>query len=346
MDSLTQSVVDFLMCDGACAAGVATVETLAGGPPSTDISYVLEGARSAVSFALPLDQSTIAPYLAKKDRLPYEKEASRKAFLASGMALHLANFLRQKGYDSVPVASNEVYREDSPRGALDMLPDISLRYLAVCSGVGFFGLSGNVLTKNEGAAIALGAVVTTAELEPTDPIPQEENYCDDCRLCMASCASGMMDPEEETRVTLGGTEFSYSKRLGYIRCQFVCGGFTGLHPSGKWSTWSPGRFAIPKDDDDFMPVMARAMEAYGQWPDMEGGHPHVLMEKKLYTTCGNCSLVCSPDKEERKRRYKMIAESGVMVQNSDGSVEALPPEVARERLESMSPETRALYEDF
>ncbi len=345
MDTLTQSAIDFVMCDGACAAGVATVETLAGGPPSVDISYVLPEARSVICFALPLDQSLIPPYLAKKDRLSYERNYNHTTFLASGMALQLANFLKQKGFDSVPVAANETYRNDTPRGALDMLPDISLRYVAVRSGVGFFGLSGNVLTKNEGSAITLGAVATAAELEPTDPLPDEDNYCDDCRLCMAACASGMMDPEEETTVALGGKEFSYAKRKTYLRCQLVCGGFTGLDPSGKWSTWSPGRFVVPKEDDDFMPVMARAVEAYNDWPDMEGGHPHVLMTRKLYTTCGNCQIICSPDKEERKKRYKMLAESGVVIQNPDGSIEVLPPDEAAARVAAMSPEHRALYEE-
>ena len=34
------------------------------------------------------------------------------------------------------------------------------------------------------------------------------------------------------------------------RCQMACGGITGLHPSGKWSTWSPGRFIIPETDEE------------------------------------------------------------------------------------------------
>ncbi len=343
MDSLTQSAIDFLKCDGACAVGVVTTDTLEGGPPSTDLCYALPDAKSAVSFALPLDRSTIPPYLMKKDRLSYEKDYNRTNLVSSGLAVQLANFLERKGYRSVPIAANEVYRDDAPRGALDMFPDISLRYLAVRSGVGFLGLSGNILTKEHGAAIILGAVVTTAELTPTEPISPEENYCDRCRLCMAACASGMMDPEEETTIRLGGIEFSYAKRRAYIRCQFVCGGFTGLHPSGTWSTWSPGRFPIPKDDDEFMPVMAQAVEAYNEWPDMEGGHPHVLMSRNLYTTCGNCSLVCSPDPEERKHRYKMLVDSGVVIQNPDGSVEAMPPDTARERLAAMNLEHRALY---
>ncbi|MBI4832562.1 MAG: epoxyqueuosine reductase, partial [Candidatus Lindowbacteria bacterium] len=313
MENLSELVLDFVMEEAVCSAGIATVETLAGGPPSVDLSYVLPGAKSAVSFAVPLDQSLIPPYLMKKDRRSHERDNIRTNLLASGMALQLAKFLEQKGYASVAVAANEVFRQDTPRGAIDMMPDISQRYLAVRSGVGSFGLSGNVLTKSHGAAVILGSVVTTAELEPTTPLPEEENYCDNCRLCLTSCAASFADPEEETCVTLGGVEFKYSRRRSYLRCELVCGGFTGLHPSGKWSTWSPGRFAIPKTDEEFMPVLARAIEATNNRPKMEGGIHHILMETKLYLTCGNCQLICSPDKEERKRRYKMLAGNGVVV---------------------------------
>ena len=40
MNDLTRTAIDFVMCHGACAVGVATLETLAGGPPSCDLSYV------------------------------------------------------------------------------------------------------------------------------------------------------------------------------------------------------------------------------------------------------------------------------------------------------------------
>lgn len=345
MESLSQTVIGLVTDESACAAGIATVETLAGGPPSVDLSYVLPDAKSAISFAVPLDQSLISAYLMKKDRRSHERDNIRTNLLASGIALQTAKFLDQKGYPSVAVAANEVYRQETPRGILDMMPDICQRFLAVRSGVGSFGLSGNVITKSHGAAVILGSVVTTAELEPTPPLPEEDNYCDDCRLCLASCAAGFADPEEETSVTLGGVEFKYSKRRSYLRCELVCGGFAGLHPSGKWSTWSPGRFTIPKTDEEFIPVLVRATEATNQRPMMEGGIHHVLLESKLYLTCGNCQLICSPDKEERKKRYKMLTSSGVVVQNPDGSLEAVSPANARERLAAMSPEARTLYED-
>jgi hypothetical protein len=68
------------------------------------------------------------------------------------------------------------------------------------------------------------------------------------------------------------------------------------------------------------------------------------MDGKLALTCGNCQLICHPDRDERKRRYKMLVNSGVVVQNADGSLEAVPADEARRRLAAMSPERRAMYE--
>ncbi len=346
MGDLSQTIIDFILCEGdACAAGIATLETLAGGPPSADITSVLPEAKSAISFAVALHQDTIPPFLSKKDRRSYQHDHIHAHVVASGAALQLAKYLEQRGYPSVPLAANNVYRtEDSPGGAFDLLPDISLRYLAVASGVASFGLSGNVLRKKEGAAIVLGGVVTSAELEPTDPLPAEENYCDGCRLCIASCASGMMHPEEETHVTLGANEHLYSKRRSYHRCEYVCGGFTGLHPSGKWSTWSPGRFPIPETDEEFMGALAKGVDAYRRRPSIDGGFYTHLLDKRISLTCGNCQIVCVADKEERKRRYKMLTTSGCVVQNPDGSLGVMSAEDARERVASMNDETKALYE--
>jgi len=50
---------------------------------------------------------------------------------------------------------------------------------------------------------------------------------------------------------------------------------------------------------------------------------------RIENTCGNCQLVCHPDKEIRKRRYKMLVENGVVVQKPDGSREVVSPEEAK-----------------
>ena len=191
-EQLTQLAKKLVTSSGAFAAGIATTETLKGGPPSTDLTYVLPEARSAVVFAVPLDQEAIEKFLKKEDMAPENLDNRRVNNLSSGLAFELSEFLNMKGYKSVPLAANAVYRKETPRGPYDEKPPISHRYLAVRSGIAHFGLSGNVITKEYGAAIILGSVVTEAELVPTDPLPPEDNYCDECRLCMSACASGLM----------------------------------------------------------------------------------------------------------------------------------------------------------
>lgn len=331
---------------GVSAVGVVTTEMLKGGPPSADLSYILPNAKSAVSFAVPLNQDHIEPWFRKQSHEAHFLNNIHTNVVASGISLELANYLNQKGYPSVPLTANMTYREDTKNGKYDEIPPISHRYLAVRSGVGFFGLSGNVLTNEEGAAIILGSVVTEAELLPTDPKPANDNYCDDCKLCKAACASGYIDGEERVNVTLGDMEFSYSKKHTHSRCDYVCGGFTGLHRSGKWSTWSPGRFPIPDKDEDFFPTLVKNVGRYLKRPKPELTLFNVLMPgDKLELTCGNCQLICHPDKAIRKKRYKMLVESGVVVQNPDGSLEALPPEEAEKRIEAMDTKRRALYEE-
>ena len=113
MNELSQLTVDYVLSLGACAAGIATEKTLEGGPPSVDLRYVLPSARSAVVFALPLDQALVTPYLRKKDRLSHERNNIATNVRASGIALELSNFLSQRGYPAFPVASNNVYRKES-----------------------------------------------------------------------------------------------------------------------------------------------------------------------------------------------------------------------------------------
>ena len=346
-EDLNQLVKDLALNAGAIDVGIATTETLEGGPPSTDLSYVLGGVRSAVVFALPLDQGKIEQFLKKEDFSGHCLDNVRTNTHASGIALELARFLEMKGHAAVPVESNFVYRKDTPRGLFDEKPPISHRYLAVRAGIAHFGLSGNVIRKKEGGAIILGSVVTDAELMPTDPLPARENYCDACRLCQSACASGLMHPDEKTTITLGGVEFSYARRQSYNRCDYVCGGFTGLSKSGKWSTWSPARFPIPEKDDEFLVALVSTVKPYAFRPKPGIGFYHALLPgNKGQLTCGHCQIICHPDKDIRKKRFKMLIDAGVVIQLEDGTLKAVSPEEAREYLAAMSPEKRMLYENM
>jgi ferredoxin len=264
----------------------------------------------------------------------------------------MASFFESLGHPSVGVISNEVYRDEDGIKLRDMKPDLSHRLVAVRSGVGWFGYSGNVMVPEFGANTTLCTMVTTAELEPTDALPAEENLCKcETKECVAVCPSAFMHvgKDELETVTMGGETFTYALRRNYDRCSYVCAGYSGLHPSGRWSTWSPGRFPVPKDDTDLWPVVKPAVRAWAQRPYMQG---HTLQQPLLYQSthkdvqlsCGACMLVCAADPEERERRLKSVQNAGVAIQHPDGSVEMVPPEEAEKHVAAMDPETRALYE--
>lgn len=344
--SLNRLIEEFLRERGAIAVGFANRETLAGGPPSADITYRLASARSAVSFAMPLNRDYIRAFLAKEDRQAHEQDNLGLNFRVTQLSWELAELLQREGLEAKGVAANTKYRKEIPGWQMLMHPDLSHRYLAVASGVGSFGWSGNVGIKGVGTGIILGSTVTSAELEPTPPVAEADRFCVNCRLCATACAGEMMERELPTTVTLGGREFTFGARKNILLCQFVCGGFTGLHRSGKWSTWSPGRFEIPdyRNPDKLLAALVRAMQAYGKRPPMPGGYSHpAAPDAKQFLTCGNCQLVCFGDRAETAANIKLLHGSGCVMQRPDGSLYRLPPQEAAIVFEEMEPERKSLY---
>ncbi|MDK1021901.1 MAG: epoxyqueuosine reductase [Candidatus Hydrogenedentes bacterium] len=351
--SLNQRIEEFLLSRGAIKVGFATVETLDGGPPSVDLSYKLPGAKSAVSFAFPLNKDYIRPFLAKEDRSSHEKDDADAFAYTKALSWECADMLSEEGYPSKGTTANLKYRTEIEGWEKGQYPDISHRYIAVRSGVGSFGWSGNVGIKGFGTTIMLGTIITTAELEATDAIPEGEGFCDKCKICVASCATEMFDKEKSTTVTIGGVDFTYSARRNLSRCFMCCGGATGLHKSGKWSTWSPGRMILPEGDSDeeLDPVYRQAIEKQKKRPPMPGGAKSTLklhsqpdrVLPKVVLTCGNCQLICWGDKVETAKNLKILRQSGCVVQRPDGSIEALPPEEAEAEFNKMDPEHREAY---
>jgi epoxyqueuosine reductase len=64
------------------------------------------------------------------------------------------------------------------------------REAAARSGVGFYGKNTLLITRRHGSWVALGALVTDVELEPTAPLDLD---CGECRLCIDACPTGALD---------------------------------------------------------------------------------------------------------------------------------------------------------
>ena len=343
--SLEKEIVELLKGLGAVRVGFANLETLAGSPPSADLTYIMPEARSAVSFALPLNREFLRRFLAKKDQLAHEDDFVTTTYRSGEISAKVKSFLETKGYKSASTEGSGVYRRELPNWQKDVHPDISHRYVAVRSGVGSFGWSGNVGVKGFGTAILLGTVVTEADLEPTEPLPESESFCSKCKRCADSCVGRTFSAEEDTSVTLGGRTFQFAKRSNYDTCNFVAGGFTGLHESGTWSTWSPGRFGVPEDEKELEETFRRAVGLSGSWVQTdEGGFKNeVFPSGFLRITCGVCALVCSGNKEETEENYRVLTTSGCVVQDESGMKHVLPADEAAARFESFSPEHKNLY---
>ncbi len=349
MVTLEQKIKDFLHDRGAIKVGFATLETLAGGPASADLTYVLPEAKSAVSFALPLDLEKIRATLAKKSHNAFEKNNIEVNVEATKISVELAGRLKEMGHEARGTMANNFYRKDVDGWQRKLPPDISHRYVAVRSGVGSFGWSGNVGIKGYGSSIILDTVVTSAELEATGPVPEEDSYCDKCKLCVTSCPSGFFEKEKETSVTLGGKTFVHSARNSYALCFLVCGGFTGVSRDGKWSTWSPGRMEVPENaaEEKLFARLEKSIDNYKKWPkrsDGDGGYVNMSLEGvNIRLTCGCCQIVCSADKKARNENYKLLRNSGCVIQRENGEIVALPYEEAAKEFEKMDPAHKNLY---
>jgi epoxyqueuosine reductase len=342
---LEKEIIELLKSLGAISVGFANLETLAGGPPSADIRYIMPSAKSAISFALPENKEYLQRFLAKEDILSHEKDHLTTTISSGQISEKVKDFLESKGYKSSAVLGSGVYRRELPDWKINMYPNLSQRYLAVRSGVGSFGWSGNVGMKGYGSAILLGSVLTEAELTPTEPIPESESFCCKCKVCAASCVGKTFSAEEEEYVTLGGRTFSFAKRKSYVTCHFVAGGMTGLHESGQWSTWSPGRFRVPEDEKELMEEYERTSRLYEKRVHVDdGGFPgDQFVGGRLRITCGVCALVCTGSREENEENYRILTSSGCAVQDESGMKHVLPPDKAAELFDSFKPEHKDLY---
>src|ERR1035437_2973184 len=62
---LIEALKEMALIRGASKVGITATKTLLGDPPSADLTYVLPEAKSAICFALALDQNLIDPFLKK-----------------------------------------------------------------------------------------------------------------------------------------------------------------------------------------------------------------------------------------------------------------------------------------
>lgn len=237
MPSLEENIKKFAQRAGAALVGMAGPERMSG-PPSIDPTYIMRGAKSVVSIALPMNVPAIYDFLGKKSAAPHNIDQAITNQRAHRISSEVAGYLVSLGYKAAAVPPNNTYRR-----ALDPFatrPTFSHRFAAVVAGLGTFGLSGNVITREHGAAVVLDSIVTSAVFESDPLLPPRtamDSRCCACKICEKTCTMGMFRDDEEEYLLLNGELHPRGKRRNIDFCNAPCFGLHGISRDKKWTNW-------------------------------------------------------------------------------------------------------------
>lgn len=237
MGALEQQIKDFVKDQGVDLVGCAGPERL-DGPPSLNPTYTLKRAQSVVAFALPMDIGAIYDFLGKKSPAPHNLDQVKGNQRINHIADKTAKFIQSKGHKAARAPANNDYRRSL--NPIFIHPAFSHRFAAIVSGIGGQGLSGNVMTKEHGACVYLGSVLTDAKLESDpalDPRHFMDGECKTCKMCARACASRMFVDEEEEQVLINNELHPRGKRRNIMLCMSTCFGMHSLSYDKKWTTW-------------------------------------------------------------------------------------------------------------
>ncbi len=159
--------------------GVASADCMETKPNRRGPRSVLPEARSVVVFAKRMLVGSLespSNQVVTSQNLALYQELDRISYV-------LGCSLEQKGYRAATVPSyNPVEMTLETKGFTGA---VSLRHVAQAAGLGALGKNNLLLTPHLGPRVRLGAVVTTADLDPDKP--SSADLCKDCEACIASC---------------------------------------------------------------------------------------------------------------------------------------------------------------
>ncbi|WP_028583604.1 epoxyqueuosine reductase [Desulfogranum mediterraneum] len=330
MDSTETNLKSLALRLGAKLVGITSRDRLFDGPPSADPRYLLPTANSVISFALSLDRDMVQDFIAKRSWRPHCENRKAIAQRLYTIGDRLSEELRAGGHDAVNVDLNNNYRpEDAAADLTEMTefhPDFSHRYAALAAGIGRLGWSGNLVTREYGALVELGSVITSARLSPDAPIPDHDHPCDRCKLCSLVCPVEMIQAKVSHQVSVAGVTETISRKRPNSCCWIGCSGYQGLASSSTWSNWSPYRLPqpLPEKREELDALCIRLQKADPQMQDANNSFTNYRQaiftpDWFYYTVCGFCRCVCAPSREERRANHRLIINSGCAALSLDGS---------------------------
>ena len=171
---------------GADLCGIASVDRLSEAPKGFHPTDVLPGCRSVISFACRFPVGA----LACRTDVVYTRIRNSISAKMDALALDFCIELEKQGVLAVPIPTIEAQWDASTQRSRSI---ISLKHAAQAAGLGTIGRHSLLITPEFGSMVWLGAILTTAALEP-DPLL--EPVCNDCGLCTAACPISALENRE------------------------------------------------------------------------------------------------------------------------------------------------------
>jgi epoxyqueuosine reductase len=174
---------------GADLVGIASGAVLDRNPPDperpqTPTAVTPEDSRSVIVLARRLLHG-LGRLKGHDDR---HKQYSTELIIAEleEIELKLVYFLEEHGHAALTVPPVHTDPRHYDRGG-DTRGPLSLPHAAVEAGLGTLGLNLMLLTREYGPRILLGAVLTSAELEPDEPLREPLCLGESCGRCLLAC---------------------------------------------------------------------------------------------------------------------------------------------------------------
>ncbi len=176
--------------EGVDSVGVASADCVEVTPTRRGPGSVLPGAQSVVVFAKRMLTGSIespSSQVVTSQNVALYQELDRISYV-------LGCFLEQRGYLAATVPSyNPVEMTSETKGFVGA---VSLRHVAQAAGLGVLGKNNLLITPHLGPRVRLGALVTTAPLDPDEPLSKD--VCGDCEACIAACPGNALSEPGRT----------------------------------------------------------------------------------------------------------------------------------------------------
>ena len=185
---LSERVKRFALECGADLVGICDSSMLR--ESSSELDRILPGHRAVVVIAVRHSMAA----LRSADVRVKQLDTVYAYRLAGDVACRVARMLEAESYAAVPIPlALPIDMSDGKKG---MIGDVDLRRAAVLCGLGVYGRSGLLVTRQFDPRVRLSGVITDAPLEPdkgtTDFRRAMEEVCGSCSLCVRACPASAL----------------------------------------------------------------------------------------------------------------------------------------------------------